>query len=160
MSGALFVGLDNPQSSDPRYALFPRPANCAGANLLKMMRMADTEFTERQYINIPKTNLFPVGRWPTVGGKSSWIVAAARLLVEQLVGSGSHVVLFGSDVRDAVISSALLTKPPKEMEWVRNVENSRGFNLCWLPHPSGRNRWYNARGRKKRVGSFLLEVVR
>ena len=154
MSGVLlFVGLDNPQSHDPRYALFPRPSGCAGHRLFEMMMEVDKHFDRAQYVAIPKTNLFPIGMCPTAQ-KKDWLEMAGSLVKAQLAGQAKNVVLFGNDVRDAIFHSDITQ--PKAMEWIQfGTDNTR---YAWVPHPSGRNHYYNDTRRRRKVARFLQEA--
>lgn len=159
---ALLVGLDNPQSSDPRYALYPAPSGCTGHNIMRMMQLAKPDMTLRQYVNIPKINLLPIATVPR--GRKQWLQQAGQNLVEQLRNSSyTHVVLLGNDVRNSVLPYVLHgAKFPGELKWIHDttaVDGEPNFSIAWVPHPSGRNHWYNARGRKKRVGKFLVEAL-
>jgi hypothetical protein len=146
----LIVGLDNPQSSDPRYALYSRPSGCAGSRLLAMMRLAQPDFLERAYLNIPKTNLFPVGPVPS-RDRRTMLRAAGLVLLSQLEGRGTKVVLLGTEVRDAVMRHD--DRP--EVDFAE-YEAIYGSHYAWIPHPSGRNRLYNSREVKLAVGTFLV----
>lgn len=152
--GLLFVGLDNPQSRDPRYALFPSPKGCTGHRLMEMMGEVDTTltFTRKTYIDIPKLNLFPVGPCPT-SQKRGWLEMAGSLLKRQLEGQAKNVVLFGNEVRDAVFTA---DTQPKAMEWIKFGSDSTMY--AWVPHPSGRNRYYNDTRKRRRVARFMQEA--
>lgn len=45
---------------------------------------------------------------------------------------------------------------PPPLEW---YESREGFRMALLPHPSGRNRWYNVRAQKRRAETFLRDLV-
>jgi hypothetical protein len=151
----LFVGLDNPQSMDPRYALFPHPPGCAGHRLMEMMQEVEPTFTRGQYINIPKTNLFPTGMCPKKKRKD-WLHYAGVLLIAQKTGRGDKIVLFGNDVRNAILwahDPDLCWDTP--MRWVM-MDGSR---YAWVPHPSGRNTYYNDTRKRRKVARFLRKLV-
>lgn len=147
----LLIGLDNPQSRDPRYALFSRPAGCSGHKLLLMMQKVDPTFTEADYTRIPKTNLFPVG---PASSKASVMSAAGALVVEQLRDSNVYVVACGKQTWDAMVLEVAGDTPM--CEFVRVL----GAQYAWIPHPSGRNREYNSAAVRRRVGEFLVQVWR
>ena len=149
----LLVGLDNPQSSDPRHALFPRPAGCTGDRLLGIIQSVDAEFSMSEYHAVPKTNLFPVGACPKKF-KAVYLVEAGQHLRAQLRGRGAKIVLLGNDVRAAVFQTA--TAPEKPGEFVKFF----GAEYAWIPHPSGRNHYYNDPKHVKKIGKFLLETLR
>jgi len=147
----LLIGLDNPQSRDPRYALFSRPAGCSGHKLLLMMQKVDPTFTEADYTRIPKTNLFQVG---PASSKASVMSAAGALVVEQLRDSNVYVVACGKQTWDAMVLEVAGDTPM--CEFVRVL----GAQYAWIPHPSGRNRKYNSAAVRRRVGEFLVQVWR
>jgi len=149
----LIVGLDNPQSSDPRYALFPHPSGCAGHRLMNMMMEVSDSLTRRMYIAVPKSNLFPCGRIPTKGRKGHMTVAAA-VLVASLSGTDKKVVLLGNEVRNAVLGESFGKKWPPAKFAVMH-----GGNYAWIPHPSGRNPYYNNERKRKKIGRFLCKMV-
>jgi len=149
--GLLLVGLDNPQSSDPRYALFPHPSGCAGHRLMKMMQEVDKDFTRREYVAIPKTNLFPAGRKPRTPGPQV-VGIAGTLLQMQLEGTKKIVVLLGNEVRDAVFN------PKKAQPKAMVLSELGGTHFAWIPHPSGRNPYYNDTRRRRKVARFLHEA--
>jgi len=147
----LLVGLDNPQSSDPKHALWPRPANCAGYRLHQMIKLVDPTFSERHYLSIPRTNLFPVGPCPK-SYKSEALRQAGELIRRQLEGQGTYVVCLGNDVRNAVIEASNL----KATMFYEQL----GSYYTWLPHPSGRNRDYNEKKMQRKVGAFLRALIK
>lgn len=151
----LLVGLDNPQSSDPRHALFPHPRGCAGHRLWKMMMEVDKNFTRSHYERIPKTNLFPVGPCPREF-RSSNLRDAGRLLLVQKRDSVDHVILLGNHVRDAVWrASSMNFNFDRPMTFIMILS----ADYAWVPHPSGRNHYYNDVRRRRRVARFLLSLL-
>lgn len=145
----LLIGLDNPQSRDPRYALFSRPAGCSGHKLLLMMQKVDPTFTEADYTRIPKTNLFQVG---PASSKASVMSAAGALIVEQLRDSNAYVVACGKQTWDAMVLE--VAGDATMCEFVRVL----GAQYAWIPHLSGRE--YNSATVRRRVGEFLIQVWR
>lgn len=153
----LLVGLDNPQSSDPRYALYPYPSGCAGWRLwASVIQIHDPMFTERAYMRIPKTNLFPVGSAVRCGKRA--VEQAGELLRLQLRGQSKHVVLLGTVVRDAVMgrNTGECEHPMASFVRLKQGDNTQ---YAWIPHPSGRNHFYNSRENQKRIGKFIRELL-
>lgn len=147
----LFVGLDNPQSSDPRYALWPSPAGCAGHRLLMMMQRAWPDFKTSGYLRIARTNLFPIGMCPRAFRTSALRIAGEHLVNQTRGKPDLRVVLFGTEVADAVIGGMKY----KPLKFVVMEETSYVF----VPHPSGRNRYYNNEMNSRRVGKFLVKLL-
>jgi len=145
LSRPLLVGLHNPLSPKPEHALYPRPEGCTGWRLLQMLGPA---YTERDYLRaFDRVDL--LDHHEQVGGKGY----AARLrqarprLVEHIIaGQYKYVVLFGTDVWRAVLGPHGRDKSPPWTLWtfMRLTEDRLGHFLT-LPHPSGRNRWYQDR---------------
>jgi hypothetical protein len=151
--GILIVGLDNPQSSDPRYALFPHPSGCAGHRLMSMMQEVSEQIRQRDYINIPKSNLFSCGRMPKKN-KNGFLLMAATTLTMSMEGSNQKVILLGNEVRNAVLGKKI-GESLREMTFVKLL----GCQYAWIPHPSGRNQYYNDTRRRRKIGRFLVEVT-
>lgn len=144
----LLVGMDNPQSSDPRYALFPHPPGCAGHRLMQMIQEVEPNVTRGAYQNIVKTNLFAVGSYVKEIAPEAGLV-----LRRQIAVAGWHAVLLGNNAADAVMPGLRITNPA--MEW-KPLGTGK---VTWLPHPSGRNTFYNDVRNRKKVGEFLVKEM-
>jgi len=153
VNGALLiVGLDNPQSSDPRHALFPYPPGCAGHRLFKMMMEVDEYMDRASYTAIAKSNLFPCGRMPTKHKKVN-LMMAANVLIASVKDTNKCVILLGNEVRNAVLGEKLGKKWPSA-----RFTEIHGANYAWIPHPSGRNPFYNDTKNRRKVGRFLTKA--
>lgn len=146
----LLVGLDNPLSSDPRYALHPIPSTSTGGRIIAMINDVG-KITTGEYHSIPKVNLFPVGPMPKIKGKA-YATANASSMVASMNGSGRRVILLGNQVRDAFAFAATISDKPMIFE------DTGGTNYAWIPHPSGRNLYYSNIRAKRKVGRFLVGV--
>ena len=153
MIGAiLIVGLDNPQSSDPRHALFPHPPGCAGHRLFKMMQEVDEYMDRAAYTAIAKTNLFPCGRMPTKNKKGN-LTMAAHVLIASVQDTDKRVILLGNEVRNAVLGETL------GKNWSSaKFTKIHGAHYAWIPHPSGRNPFYNDTRNRRKIGRFLIKA--
>ena len=139
----LLIGMNNPISSPPEYALYPLPEGCTGNRLWKMLH-ARTQASMANYRDVfERRNLV---RGKTFDG----IQARARAyeVCVELRGSGRSIVLLGNDVREAFGHQKLLIHP-QEID---------GCTWRQIPHPSGRNRWYNA-PENVRLAELLLEEL-
>jgi len=138
MKEALFVGMDNPYGSDPRYALYPEPANSAGGRLCRVI----LGMTVREYLKrFDRVNL--------CAGK--WNLKEARETAAQLDHDrrpGFPVVLFGAKVCNAW--------------WVPylpfSLATSAKAGLLVLPHPSGLCRTWVLPTSIARARELLAEV--
>lgn len=134
--------MNNPLSVDPRYALFPAPANCTGYRLWKMLQSRDPTITRKQYLDgFDRRNVLSQLRWD---GEAAG--AAADLIASVL--RGRVVLALGDSVRKALGAPRLLLHP---QEW-------RGVTLRQLPHPSGRCRWYNDPVSRDLAATLLHEL--
>lgn len=139
----LLVGMNNPISDDPRHALFPHPEGCSGHFLWLMLRERVPHASRDDYVRtFDRVNLV-VGDWTRETGKR-----AADLLYAREWGSGRTVVLLGEEVRKAFGHPRLLVHP----------QTIGGCIWRQIPHPSGRNLWYNDREHRRMVGTLLEEL--
>ena len=110
MSRPLLVGLHNPLSPEPKYALYPRPEGCTGWRLLRMLGPA---FTERDYLRaFDRVDL--LDHHEQVGGKGYTARLRrghTRLLDYIIEGQYTTVVLLGTDVWRAVLGLPKLRPP-------------------------------------------------
>ncbi len=144
----LLVGMDNPQSSDPRHALFPHPPGCAGHRLWQIMQEVEPVVTRGMYQNIVKTNLFSIG--PYI---KELAPMAGELLRRQIAVAGWHAVMLGNNAADAVMPGMRVAYPA--MTW-RPLGAGK---MAWIPHLSGRNHDYNDEKFRKTVGKFLVKEM-
>lgn len=123
----VLLGMNNPISAEPRFALYPYPPGCTGYRLLRMLQTRRPEVGRREYLAaFDRRNLLSSLSWDSVD--------AARAAVD-LRGAltGRHVLLLGAGPRRALGVPELLVHP-QEID---------GITWRQLPHPSGRCRWYN-----------------
>lgn len=119
MAGLLIVGMNNPQSLE---ALSTMPRGGAGHRLW-LMATARTGVSEQDWLqNVDRVNLCG-GEWDPFEARRAWgqgVVSTDRY---------DAIMFLGNDV----VNATGLRLPPigrRGIYWV-------------LPHPSGRNRWYN-----------------
>jgi hypothetical protein len=138
----LLVGMNNPLSRDPQYALYPDPPRCTGWRIWQLL---DPPMTHDEYLEAyARTNI--------VEGQA-WSAERARLNVNRIrdMMSGRRTVLFGAEVRIAMgwAKHALLT-------W-HALSGTGQFAL--LPHPSGRNQWFNDARNRIIAARILREAL-
>jgi uracil-DNA glycosylase len=121
---------------------------------MKMMMEVDEYFDRATYTNIAKSNLFPCGRLPKKNKKGN-LAMAAHVLIASVEGTNKKVVLLGNEVRDAVLGKELGKKWPSA-----KFTTICGARYAWVPHPSGRNPFYNDTRRRRRVGRFLVNAAK
>lgn len=138
----VLLGMNNPLSSDPEHALYPHPPGCTGWRLWDMLQERVPGVTRGQYLRaFDRRNL--------VDGRS-WSREQARTRAESLVLEmrGREVVVLGEDPRSALGLPKLLIEP-QEL-W--------GATWRQIPHPSGRNLWYNEPEHRLMVAVLLEQL--
>lgn len=134
--------MNNPISSDPQHALFPYPPGCTGHRLLTMLQSRVPDVTRREYLahfdrrNVVSAKAFTMGMAREGAGK----------LDQEFFGSGRTIVLLGAETVAAFAIPRLLIHP----------QIIGGSTWRQIPHPSGRNTWYNSEENRTLV-SMLLE---
>lgn len=144
----VLLGLDNPVSGDQAHALLPYPYGCSGHRLLQLLQLADPEFTETDYLRyFDRRNLSSTFPAPT--GKQElhklWLRTESECRSRIIVAMGK-AVLMAADISKTVPAMTLV---PRGM-----------VQAAWIPHPSGRNRYYNDAENRLKVGKFLRSLVR
>lgn len=140
----VLVGMNNPVSSAPEHALFPYPPGCTGHRLLEMLQSRVPTATRKQYLdrfdrrNCMNSKLFD--RYLAAQG--------ARALHEEFWGSNRTIVLLGKDTVAAFGIPPLLIHP----------QVIGGATWRQIPHPSGRNHWYNDEQNKLLVAMLLEDL--
>jgi hypothetical protein len=117
---ATLVGEYNPYGQAPYYALYPHPENSAGGRLCRLILQMDfDEYME----SFKRFNLLDTPKWSLPRAR-----AAAKVLAEQ--EHHERIVLLGAKVAAAFeVDYAPLSRPHPD--------------ILVLPHPSGRNRFWN-----------------
>lgn len=136
------LGLSNPQSSDPRAALYPHDKGSAGYRLWSMVNDIDpitsAEWLEKtQQVNLLSDTVLPRGYEAAAGRRGDFL--------RQYIAS-RVVVLLGSEVACAMRHKA----PP--FVWAGS--------WILIPHPSGKNLFYNNQVNRLAAGILLWDVIR
>ena len=140
----ILIGMNNPVSQAPGYELYPAPEGCTGHRLWTMLNERRPEVTRKMYLDAFDRRNLVVG---TIYDKKLAQAAAERIYAS-LWGSGRTVVLLGRDVRKAFGIPPLLVHP----------QTSGGTIYRQVPHPSGRNPWYNDKKNSNLVAVLLDEL--
>lgn len=143
----LLIGQAPGPRTDPDLPLYPLPATATGGRLIRLMGVGLREYlrgTER--VNLLQQ--FPGkhrrdDRFPMRPAR-----AAAQELLPRM--AGRVVVLVGRNVANA------FSLPIEFLVWWPALLGAE--RLACIPHPSGRNRWYNDPARREQVASFMSEV--
>lgn len=152
----IFIGEAPGPSNDPESAspLYPFPSNSAGGRLRRLTGLSRHDYVR----HVKRMNLVPYypKQWPTSDARAN-----AIQLVRGGMLSGARVVLVGARVRDAFFSK--VNPKPNWLEWRPHVRGLHRGDKEWprfvcVPHPSGRNLWYNDPDNRERVRDFFREL--
>ena len=142
----VLIGMNNPLHSEPRYALFPYPEGCTGHRIFSMLETRVPGLTRKQYLDA-------FDRRNVVNGKT-WDKKLARegaaKLEQEFWGSGRTIVLLGNETVAAFAHPRLLLHP----------QVIGGATWRQVPHPSGRNLWYNDATNRELVARLLEDLYR
>lgn len=153
----LLVGLDNPHSKDPSMALYPLPREATGWRIVQLIKQHDDDYSKGKYLlDFARCNLHPVGRAPSGAGARAKDRDAAMFVMYMAAQLNvDEVVAFGRRVTGAF--SEFCTPP----EFLQSKPIERGHRIVrlWsLPHPSGRNYWYNDIDNARAAGRLLCDL--
>jgi hypothetical protein len=141
VTNPVLLGMNNPVSSDPAHALYPHPPGCAGWRLWDMINER-VKCSKSQYLRaFDRRNLID---------EIEWSAGEARARVDEVIGRlrGREVVVLGASTRKIIGLPELLVHP---LQW-------RGATWRQLPHPSGRNLWYNDPACRMLASCLLAEL--
>jgi hypothetical protein len=140
----IILGMNNPLGPDPHYALWPDPPGCAGWRLWKML--SDVSGAgKRQYISaFDRRNILSSQTWAGREARE----AGGRVWAE--VAPGQLVVVLGRQVEWALGLERGPLIHPREV---------RDVTVRLVPHPSGRNLFYNEPANRLMVGTLLEEIM-
>jgi hypothetical protein len=139
----VLIGMQNPLSVRPEHALFPYPPGCTGHRIFEMLRERRPDLRRQNYLDTFERRNLVVGDWDRDTARKS-----ADLFYAEFWGSRRTIVLLGEEVRRAFCHPPLLLHP----------QDIGGSTWRQVPHPSGRNRWYNGSENRKAVGLLLEEL--
>lgn len=131
MRRPLLLGIDNPHSANPRAALLPRPPGSAGGRLLAMSGMPWSEYR----LAFDRVNACDVRAHQTqavLGDRWVLILGRQAWRMVRMLGDG---VFFREEFSRELCSTVVL-----------------------VPHPSGRNHFYNEEKNRERLGALLRRV--
>jgi hypothetical protein len=144
MQKPILIGMNNPLSPRPGYELFPAPRGCTGHRIFEMLAERVPGTLRQQYLDTFERRNLVVGQmWDRALGRQN-----AAEMSRELFGSGRMIVLFGQDVRRSFGHPELLLHP----------QMIDGCTWRQLPHPSGRNTWYNDAENRRLAGMVLEEL--
>lgn len=141
----MLIGMNNPLSTRPGYELYPAPEGCTGHRIWQMLT-SRTDCTRMDYIQTFERRNLVVGiHYDRAAAKKS-----AGKIVQELFGTRRTIVVLGEDVRKAFGLEKNLIHP----------QEMHGCTWRQLPHPSGRNLWYNSESNRVAAAMLLEELYR
>lgn len=139
MRKPILLGLINPH---PTEDLYIRPLGCSGHRLAMLFAGGSPKWTQEDYLDLfDRRNLL-------TSMEDNPAEAAERF--KSTLEKGDQVVLLGEAVRRSLDLPKMLIHP-------LTVD---GITYRQIPHPSGRNRFYNDPALKFLVGDMLRSLVK
>lgn len=160
MEKPILIGLNNPVSTRLGHELYPLPEGCTGNRLWKMLN-SRTGATMRNYLEtFERRNLVRAPAYDKLAGR-----ARAYEIITELKNSHRTVVLLGNVVREAVdwafrndhgrmLFGGASGLPPLLV----HPQEVGGCIWRQIPHPSGRNLFYNDEKNRELVALLLEEL--
>lgn len=148
-SRPLLVGEANPHSADPEHALYPWPANSAGARMARHLGLTHEDYLNR----FERVNLFsiPPPVW-SKGARDSAVLYATTLL--HVFRNVRVIVLLGERVAAAFGCW-------RQPWWTvsEQVHYGHVVRFVKVPHPSGRSRAWNDPASVHKLRRILKEFI-
>lgn len=139
----VLVGMNNPLSSDPRYALAPYPSGVAGHRLWRMLNDVCGVHRAEYMRSFERMNALTALQWDVHAARRESAGLMDRL-------AGRKVCVLGRDTLNALYLPG--TVPP--LRWQMHGSTQ----WCYMPHPSGLNLWYNDDINRIAVGLRLEQL--
>lgn len=147
----LLIGQAPGPNTDPDLPLFPVPRTSAGGRLCEFMGLSKGDYMAR-FDRINLLYAFP-GKYKR---DDKFPLPKARIAADAIrpLLTGRTVVMVGRNVANA------FGYPASETPWHEFVTDERGgFTYAVIPHPSGRNHWYNAEDNVAEARAFWAKVL-
>lgn len=144
----LLIGQAPGPNTNPDLPLFPLPRTSTGGRLAAFMGLSRTQYL-RSFDRVNLLQFFPgkCKRDDKFPLKDAKIAAAA---MKPLI-RGRQVILVGRNVSQAFLWGELPFHT-----WITLMD---GTDLSVIPHPSGRNHWYNSEGNREEARTFWAEYL-
>ena len=151
MTRPLLIGQAPGANTSPDLPLYPLPLTSTGGRLMGLMGITDRVEYLQRFERINLLHEFP-GRHRRDDKFPKRLARVAAQAVRPLLVD-REVVLIGRNVGEAFGYAELAFH-----EWLGNVDTFR--KLAVVPHPSGRNHWYNRPGRREEAAAFWSAFLR
>jgi hypothetical protein len=146
----VLLGMNNPLSDDPSYALFPAPQSATGYRIFEMLQSTGAIQFRQEYIRgFDRRNVLDSVVWDAKQARQSGPRLWATL-------GGRTVCLLGREVVASVGLSAVEPLAWQQPDPYRTGQQPARW--CYIPHPSGLNRWYNVEVHRVAVGLRLEQL--
>jgi hypothetical protein len=145
----ILCGMNNPLSTRPGHELYPAPEGCTGHRLWRMLNARTGAFRQHYLDTFERRNLVRGLEYDKLKAR-----ARAHEMVMELRDSGRTVVLLGQDVRRAFDHALGGALPPVLI----HPTVAGGCTWRQIPHPSGRNLYYNDPENRKVVELLMEEL--
>lgn len=143
---AALVGEAPGPNGNPETPLWPDPPNSAAGRLVAMMGLSRRDYL-CSFVRANVLDAYPGPVFPLSEARGRAAALAQRLAPLPLILLGRGV------------AGAFRFPTPHLMEWEDYVLDGVWIRAAVVPHPSGRNLWYNDPLHRARVGSWLREVT-
>lgn len=135
----ILLGMNNPLSDDPKWALYPDPPGCAGHRLCNFLGMGEILYLSA----FERRNLLNARTWKKVFASEVAETLRPELTTRRVVFLGEEV----SNCFDHADPHFVWRSTPEGGRWAK------------LPHPSGRCRFWNEPIYRAAASVFLQELV-
>jgi len=155
MGRPIIVGMNNPLSMRPEHALYPAPRGCAGHRLWSVLHDACGASRSDYLRAFERVNLV-TGEWSSPAAQMAASAMLPRLASRRVALLGTEVwrafeLDAGAEVLSCSSIDVVLSIVPRHVEMVRFYR---------VPHPSGRNRWFNDPINRAAVGRLLGDLYK
>lgn len=144
------ASYDHDVENSRRFALYPYPPRSAAGRLLKLLGMTRREYLET-FARANVIDGYPGKDFPKRQGRVSAPILARKLVPRPLI-------LLGRNVADAFRFPV-----PDLMTWcsytLGDLPGELPIRAAVVPHPSGRNAYYNVEANRAAVRDFILSAA-
>jgi hypothetical protein len=153
--------LDNPHTSNPSTELAPGTAilGDSGRRLAELIAEVEAGYSPTSYrSDFDRVNLYPARQATNGKGATKMDRAMAQwCAMYATLGEYQNVVLLGNRVKVA-FADLLEFEADDAIQETTVTLDDRRVSFYVVPHPSGRNKFYNDKASRKSVGALLASL--